>query len=463
MLGNSFAKCSRHASMGVLAPAVLMVGCLKTPDRHAQSTLDVNVNPPATFELQGEPFCFHGSNNYYPVFKPPHVVDDLFAHAQKIDFKVMRVWSMLDIGSLDGSVPHVDGEGKKQDVYLQYWDTQKQQVACNETETGLPRLDYVLDSAARHNIKLILVMVNNWHHFGGMDQYVVWHQRQHHHEFYTDPEIKQTYKSWLHHVITRTNTVNGRAYRDDPTIFSWELANEPRCIGAAGRDSKQGWDKSTITAWADEMSRYIKSLDPNHMVSVGDEGFLDGGGSHWAYEANDGVDHEALTALPNIDFGTFHLYPEDWGVKLEWGDQWIIDHLRVARKLGKPTVLEEYGVKVGRSKGNLGRITKGWGERKAAYVRWNDIMLRRGGNGSLVWILAGRDDVMPRYPDYDHFGFWSDSPTGVLLEGYAEQFKAAAACRSAGGTSADRSPFVRVRKSEAQQVAALNPSPWRLL
>ena len=461
MLGMLLAKCPRQVAIALLAPVTLTVGCLKTPDRYAQSTLDVNLNPPASFELEGKSFCFHGSNNYYPIFKPRDVVDDLFANAQKIDFKVMRVWSMLDVGALDGSVPHVDGDGLKQGVYLQYWDTEKQQVAINETETGLPRLDYVLDSAARHNVKLILVMVNNWSAFGGIDQYVVWHKRKYHHEFYTDPEIKGTYKNWLQAVITRTNTVNGRVYRDDPTIFSWELANEPRGIGAAGRDSKQGWDKTTITEWADEMSGYIKSLDPNHMVSVGDEGFLDGGGAHWAYEANDGVDHKSLTALPHIDLGTFHLYPEDWGATLEWGDKWIIDHLRVAREVGKPTILEEYGVKVTRSNGKLGRIIDGWTERKASYERWNGIMLQRGGNGSLAWMLGAMDDDGSRYPDYDHYGFWSDTPTGTLLAGFAEQYGTAPACQGAGGPSANRSPFVGVRKNGGERVAALNPSLWR--
>ena len=36
-------------------------------------------------------------------------------------------------------------------------------------------------------------------------------------------------------MIMRTNTVNGRRYRDDPTIMSWELMNEPRCRGCGMR------------------------------------------------------------------------------------------------------------------------------------------------------------------------------------------------------------------------------------
>lgn len=433
----------------VFALGLLASGCLKTPDRYAASTLDVTVNPPATFELDGQPFCFAGSNNYYPIFKPRPVVDDLFDAAKTLNFRVMRVWGMLDRGSLDGTVKNTDGEGHKQDVYFQYWDTENRRPAYNDGENGLERLDYVLSKAEKVGVKVIVVLVNNWKDFGGMDQYLVWFGREHHDEFYTAPDVRQAYKNWAEHLVMRKNTITGRLYRDDPTIFSWELANEPRCIGGGpfGFDRKQGWTSSTITEWAREMSGYIKSIDPNHMVSVGDEGFLDGGGTHWAYKANDGVDHEALTGLPGIDFGTFHLYPEDWGATLDFGTQWIVDHLRVARELGKPTVLEEYGVKVGRTEGNLGQINKGWEERAEYYQLWNRTMLERGGNGTLAWMLAGIDEDKPRYPDYDHFVFYDDDATGKLIGGYAERFnRAAPACDTKTPSSGSLSPFVRARR-----------------
>ena len=33
----------------------------------------------------------------------------------------------------------------------------------------------------------------------------------------------------LQKVVTRVNSMNGIAYKNDPTIFAWELINEPRC------------------------------------------------------------------------------------------------------------------------------------------------------------------------------------------------------------------------------------------
>ena len=35
------------------------------------------------------------------------------------------------------------------------------------------------------------------------------------------------------------------------------------------------------------------------------------------------MDFEAHLGLKNIDFGTFHLYTEDWGHDVKWGTQYI--------------------------------------------------------------------------------------------------------------------------------------------
>ena len=55
----------------------------------------------------------------------------------------------------------------------------------------------------------------------------------------------------------RRNTYNGLLYKEDPTIFAWDLLNEPR--------QTQG-DYQAVQKWIDLFAPFIKSQDPNHMV-----------------------------------------------------------------------------------------------------------------------------------------------------------------------------------------------------
>ena len=75
--------------------------------------------------------------------------------------------------------------------------------------------------------------------------------------FYTDPTIRQYYKNWIRELVTRTNSITGVKYVDDPTIFSWELANEPRSGGFYEKNNGL-IPGSLVCNWAKEMSSYIK-------------------------------------------------------------------------------------------------------------------------------------------------------------------------------------------------------------
>lgn len=146
--------------------------------------------------------------------------------------------------------------------------------------------------------------------------------------WYTDTAVQTQYKVYISAVISR--------YKSSSAIFAWELANEPRCNGCA---------PSVITNWATTISAYIKSLDSTHLVTLGDEGFMNGGGDgSYPYTTGEGIDFAANLKVPNLDFGVFHLYPGSWGVSNDWGNAWITNHGAACVAAGKPCVLEEYGV-----------------------------------------------------------------------------------------------------------------------
>jgi mannan endo-1,4-beta-mannosidase len=163
----------------------------------------------------------------------------------------------------------------------------------NTGANGLQRLDYVVSSAAAHGIKLIINFVNNWSDFGGMPAYnnyfgtgadpTLW---------YTSSAVQAQYKAYISAVVSR--------YKTSDAIFAWELANEPRCHGCA---------TSVVTTWATSISAYIKSLDSTHMVTLGDEGFTNGGGDgSYPYTTGEGIDFAANLKIP-VRFHTLLPYP----------------------------------------------------------------------------------------------------------------------------------------------------------
>jgi len=417
-------------------------GCAST---HANVSFDVTHHPATNFELDGQPFCFAGANNYYLGYAPRPMVDDVLEGARAMGVRVVRTWAFIDRGSLDGRVRSVDGDGTKGGFWFQGWDPAAQHAIFNDGPNGLGGLDYALAKAGQLGIKLVLVLTNNWHEFGGMDQYLAWYGLSAHSDFYRDPRVRRAYESWIFHLTSHVNGLTNLAYRDDPTIFGWELANEPR--GTSGTPSH------VLTRWAHEMSSYLKSIDGNHLVAVGDEGFLGGESEHWTYHADNGVDHPALTALPNIDYGTFHLYPDTWGTGFGWSERWIDDHLRVARELGKPTVLEEYGLKVTRDQ--LGRISEGLPSRLNSYSAWNERVLSHGGNATMFWLLVGRDSERGgQYPDFDQFSVYPGDATADLLSRFAQRFTQAAPACSISNATSPPSPFVRIQRARASTVGA---------
>ena len=54
--------------------------------------------------------------------------------------------------------------------------------------------------------------------------------------------------------------------RDEPAIMAWELMNEPRCSG--------DFSASKLQHWIERSAEFLKSVDPNHLVTVGTEGFF---------------------------------------------------------------------------------------------------------------------------------------------------------------------------------------------
>jgi mannan endo-1,4-beta-mannosidase len=339
------------------------------------------------FIVNGRNLRFAGCNNYYLHCKPHVMIDDVLENASAMGLSVIRCWGFIDGESHDGFV-----------IQPQMGEFQK---------AGLERLDYTLARAGQLGLRLIVVLTNNWPDFGGMIQYVRWVNDDNAQSgtdkdlFYTDEKIREAFKNYIRFLLNHTNPYTGILYQDDPTIFAWELANEPRCPSDKTGD--------TLVNWVSEMSTFIKSIDSLHLVGVGDEGFLcKPDETDWTRNGNEGVDWHRLIELPAIDFGTVHLYPDSWNKTVEWGNEWIIEHARYAHEIDKPVIIEEYGIHENKIE---------------VYTMWGRLMEKYEVDGSLFWILSGvnMDSIITLYGDYDRFRVVHPSPESAVLADHASR------------------------------------------
>jgi mannan endo-1,4-beta-mannosidase len=158
----------------------------------------------------------------------------------------------------------------------------------------------------------VLNFLNNWNDLGGINTYCAVFGCNST-TFYTTPSAQAAYKHYIQFIINR--------YKSSPAIFAWELMNEPRCHGC---------NTSVIYNWAAETSAYIKELDPQHLITLGDEGWLcastsegtkgwyQGDDGSYAYSCAEGVDFARNMGIETLDYGTFHLYPDSWGYNETW-------------------------------------------------------------------------------------------------------------------------------------------------
>ncbi len=377
------------------------------------------------FMCDGSPYYYGGTNCYYLTYKSESEVKNVFDDAQDMGLKVIRVWGNLDVGKKTDRVDQYghpvfegnnDSDGQKDGVYFQYWDDEQQKPVVNEGADGLQKLDYIIKQAEEHDMKLIITFTNYWEAFGGMGQYVKWLQMKNGQsvsngavsgndccQFYTDDTLKGWYKDYINTLLNHKNHYTGEKLMDSEAVFAWELSNEPRC----GIDKECKDD--ILYNWATEMSAYVKSIDPYHMVSVGDEGFFNwkyeeatnNDRNHYIYAGAEGVDFTKLMSIDTIDFGTPHMYMEDWGVSNKNGDaNWITDHAEVAVAANKPVIMEEFG-------------DKNKSERDANMQKWLDLFVEHY-QGFNYWMIASYLDDGTLYQDYD--GYTVYGPTGTVTD-----------------------------------------------
>ena len=154
-------------------------------------------------------------------------------------------------------------------------------------------------------------------------------------------------------------------YRDDPAIFGYELINEAQCL--IGR-----WEERR--AWFNEMSTYLRSLDPDHLIAPGDWGYRS------AAERREWLkDH----SLPNIDYCDVHNYPINDGDLFVDSpkalNEFIENRVAAAYSIKKPLVFGEFGIG---HEGYNGVSEVDW------YRAYFEQAAKNGAGGAMFWIIT---------------------------------------------------------------------------
>lgn len=228
-------------------------------------------------------------------------------------------------------------------------------------DTLLRGLDYLIADLEKRGMKAVIYLNNAWEWSGGFSTYLEWAgagkavnpadagypaYMAYAANFVRNDSAKALAAEHVRRIVGRENSLTGRPYSQSPAIMAWQIANEPRPFA---QESMR-----PFAEWIAETARLIKSIDPNHLVSVGSEG-------SWGCENSLDLWSE-IHSNPEIDYATIHIWPYNWswvkphnltdsvGTAIANTAAYITDHHKALAALAggdrskiKPLVLEEFG------------------------------------------------------------------------------------------------------------------------
>jgi mannan endo-1,4-beta-mannosidase len=301
------------------------------------------------FKLRGQTYRYVGANIWYGAYlgstaafgdraRLVKELDDMKA----LGIDNLRVLALSELSPLNNSL-----------------DPATLKKPGDYNEDLLTGLDFLLAEMNKRDMRAVLYLTNFWEWSGGMTtlQYYVngghyinagdpahpWPEfANESSKFYSSQAAKDVYYANVRKIVTRTNSITGKAYVQDPTVMAWQLSNEPR---PGGSEASIAANEQAYYGWIKDTAALIRSLDKNHLVSLGHEGLM--GANNQA--------HIVEKAHEHIDYLTAHIWPQNWswvdGKNLagtfdggaEKVQTYINAHIKMAQKLGKPVVFEEFG------------------------------------------------------------------------------------------------------------------------
>lgn len=325
---------------------VALVGCSEFGKSPVDDIITVK---DGQFIRNGEPYYFVGTNFWYGAI--------LGSEGEGGNReRLVRELDFMKSHGIDNLRVLVGGEGENGLLGKIEPNLQPEPGVYNDDV--LAGLDFLMMELGKRGMTAVLYFNNAWEWSGGYTQYVAWANNTpvlvprvdgwfsynaFAGEFVRNERAKELFFNHLRYIITRTNRYTGIKYIEDPAIFSWQICNEPRAFSSKEQDNKEAFAE-----WIAASAKLIRSLDPNHMISTGSEGFY---GCEW-----DMALCERIHALDEISYINCHVWPYNW--KWMRGDNMVADldrscantkeyidmHIDLGHSINKPVVVEEFGM-----------------------------------------------------------------------------------------------------------------------
>ncbi len=321
---------------------MVLAGCGRSPGGDFVTVTD------GIFRVGGEPYYYIGANYWYgAILGSQGVYGDRERLMRELD-------QMKSIG-IDNLRVLVGAEGPDNEPFRV---TPALMISPGEyNDDLLDGLDFLLSEMKKRGMYAILYLNNAWDWSGGFSQYLDWNGygpipnpnvppntwpqfMSFSGQFNSCEPCLVMFENHIRFIVGRTNRYTDIRYADDPTIMTWEIANEPRAFSDANIPAFEAMIK--------RIASLLQKLDKNHLVTTGTEG-------EWGCEQSMEL-FGRIHANPDIDYLTMHIWPKNWGwldvsdiagsltSAIEKTNRYMAGHLAVAERLGKPIVLEEFGL-----------------------------------------------------------------------------------------------------------------------
>jgi len=238
------------------------------------------------FQLNGQPFFYFATDAYWLQQLSDADIDLTLKSIAAKNITVVRTWAFNDVFE----IPSVG-------AWFQLFNPNGT-VTVNTGPSGLERLDKILASAKANGLMVQLALTNNWNpsrplavnisstltkragtnattnvthppgflsnDYGGMDAYVLAQNLTEHDQFFTNQTLINAFQTYLNVLIPR--------YVNNTELLAWELANDARCNSTL--PTSPTCVAQNVTQWHATISSHVKTLDPNHIVASGTQGFF---------------------------------------------------------------------------------------------------------------------------------------------------------------------------------------------